>query len=129
MLLRLSPPFARNTPFGAIQFVRGVLTIRPKGPIVREREATLLASTLNEAIDGLGRGLRSLVLDLRDVELMTSMGLGMCIDARNTARQRGASTVVFGLRPRLAEQLQMLKLDRLYTIVGSEAELSRAIAA
>ena len=57
-----------------------------------------------------------MVLDVSSVHMMQSVGLGMCIDIRNTADAFGIKTTLVGLRGRLAELFRMLKIDRLFAM-------------
>jgi anti-anti-sigma factor len=119
----------RKTPFARIAFKDGILNVRPAGPQLGEREATVLCRELNDALDAVGRRLRILLLDLSDVQMMTSVGLGLCIDARNQAQRGGASTVLYGLSGQLRQLFRMMKVDRLYKMAHTQAELTRALAA
>ncbi len=103
--------------------------VKLTGPSITEREATLISRELHDAFAFLGKRLRVVVLSMSNVHMLSSMGLGMCIDARNTARRLGATTVIYGLSPKLADLFRMMKVDRLYRMVQSEADLSRALAA
>ena len=127
--LRAESSFPTRSSFASLEFERGVLTAHLVGPTAAEREAMILSREINEAFEALGRGIRSFVLDLSNVRTMSSMALGMCIDARQRARTLGARTIVFGLCPQLEELFHMTKVDRLYKIARDEAELNRALAA
>jgi anti-anti-sigma factor len=113
------------------------VTIRRRGSVVRatisgprigERESQIVAAEIHAAIEAAGGRMKHLVLDLADVRIMSSLGLGMCIDVRNAAKKRGADTVVIGLSHELADLFRMMKVDRLYAIVGSEEELQARVA-
>jgi anti-anti-sigma factor len=121
--------FTAESQFLKLAYGDGVLVARLAGPSIGTREASIISRELNRALDTAGGGLRALVLDMRGVQMMASMGLGMCIDARNRAGRGGASTVVYGLCPELGQLFRMMKVDRLYRIAHNEAELSRALAA
>ena len=66
----------------------------------------------------LGNGMKGLVLDLADVKSMTSFGLGMCIELRNSAKACGATTAVVGISNELRELFKMMKVDRLFTMAA-----------
>ena len=125
----LDSSFTWSSSFVAVSYKAGVLTAQLTGPSVAEREATVISTEITRALTEIGSRLRVLVLDLREVQIMSSMGLGMCIDARNSAWQLGAETVIYGLCPQLAELFRMMKVNRLYRIARSEAELIAALAA
>lgn len=118
-----------TSPFVAIEHRGDVLTIRPAGPRLGEREAGIIAAEIEVAIDRIKGRLRAIVLDLSDVHVMSSFGLGLCIGLRNSAKQAKASAVLVGLSGDLAELFKLMKVDRLYKIAGSRDELTRALAA
>jgi anti-anti-sigma factor len=120
---------AAESSFLKLAYAGGVLVARLAGPSIGQREATIISRELSTALDAVGDRLRTLVLDMRNVQMMASMGLGMCIDARNRAGRSGAATVVYGLCPELAQLFRVMKVDRLYRIARDEAELSRMLAA
>lgn len=107
----------------------GVITVRPAGPRLLEREAVIIAADVKPLISHVGGGLRRLVIDLSEIGMMSSFGLGMCIELRNVARSLNATTVLYGLSDELEELVRMLKVDRLYTMAASANELAQAIAA
>jgi anti-anti-sigma factor len=107
----------------------GVLTIKPAGPKLAEREAMIIAVDARRAVASLGKRLRRLVLDMSAVQVMSSFGLGMCIELRNSARLAGAATVLFGLTDELKRLFELMRVDHLYTIAQSPNELAVAMAA
>jgi len=107
----------------------GVVVIRPHGPTLGQREAAILNAEMRPVVDNLGLRLRALVIDLTDVQMMASFGLGVCIELRNAAHNQKARTIVFGLNEELAAMFRLMKVDRLYTIVQSTQDLARALAA
>jgi anti-anti-sigma factor len=86
------------------------------GPRIGEREATVVANAVNAQLKQHGKKIQSLVIDFSDVQFVSSLGLGMCIDVRNTAEQSNASTTIVGLTSHLKELFEMMRLDRLFTI-------------
>lgn len=107
----------------------GVLIARPIGPRISEREAPIIATEISDAMDYLGGRLRRFVLDLTDVQTMSSMALGLCIDVQQRARRAGARAVMYGVNTHLAEGLRAMKVDRLYEQARDERELKKLIAA
>jgi anti-anti-sigma regulatory factor len=61
--------------------------------------------------------------------MMTSFGMGMCVEIRNTADTLGVRTIIAGLNPQLDQMFRMLKVDRLFTITHGIQELAEALAA
>lgn len=111
------------------EFKGNVLIVRPAGPSLGQREASILNSEVGAMIAHLGPKVRTLLLDLSDVQAMASFGLGVCIELRNAAHARGARTLVYGLNDELAALFRLMKVERLYTMVRSTTELSKALAA
>jgi anti-anti-sigma factor len=110
-------------------FKGGILTIRPAGPNLGQREAAILNTEVGAMIANLGPKMKTLLLDLSDIQAMASFGLGVCIELRNAAHARHARTLVYGLNDELAGLFRLMKVERLYTIVRSTNELSKALAA
>ena len=119
----------RTSSFVAVSFKAGVLTIKPAGPSLGEREVTIIASEVRPVMAKCSAKLRAVVLDLGEVQIMSSYGLGWCIEIRNAARLVNAKTVLFGLHRELLDLIRMMKVERLYTIVHSAGDLPGAIAA
>lgn len=105
----------------------GVLRARLLGPHIGEREAQIIARELNTAIAEAGRRIKAVVMDMKAVRAMSSLGLGMCIDVRNTAHANGARTIMMGLNRELYELFRMMKVDRLYTIAHDREELKKLL--
>lgn len=93
-------------------------------PAVGQREAPIITGEISEAIKGsnLPRG-SALVVDLSAVTLLTSMGLGMCIDLRRQAQSARLKPYLFGANRQLLDILRMMKIDRDYTVVHGADEL------
>ena len=89
------------------------------GPRIGEREAAIIANSVNNKLNECGPKVKNLVLDFSEVQFISSLGLGMCIDVRNTAEQMQASTSIIGLTCHLKELFEMMRLDRLFTISGA----------
>ena len=119
----------RQSSFVTVTFKSGVLTIKPAGPSLGEREVTIVAADVRPAMAKCSRHLKAVVLDLGEVQIMSSYGLGWCIEVRNAARLINAKTVLFGLHRELLDLVRMMKVERLYTIVHSAGDLPGAIAA
>jgi anti-anti-sigma factor len=106
----------RRSLFVDVSFCNGTLNACIVGPRIGEREATIVANAVNAKIKEFGSKLTSLVLDFTDVQFVSSLGLGMCIDVRNTAENCNAETAIVGLTTHLKELFEMMRLDRLFTI-------------
>ena len=116
----------RRSLFVDISFSKGVLNACIVGPRVGEREAPVIANAINTKLKQYGKKVSSLVLDFSEVQFISSLGLGMCIDVRNTAEQCEATTSIVGLTCNLNELFLMMRLDRLFTIEPNSAEYGSA---
>ena len=114
--------------FCSHEFNAGVLTVRPKGPNLGQREAVIVNGEINGVMEQVGQRLRRLVIDLSEVQAMASYGLGVCIEMRNAAHARNAPTIIYGLTEELAALFRLMRVERLYTIVQSPDGLSKALA-
>ena len=116
-----------HSAFAKIDWRDDVLMVRPVGPTVAARESQIISSEAGAVITNASRPLRALVLDLTDVGMLASMGLGMCIELRNHAHQRKARTIICGMRDDIAQMFKMMKLERMFTIARNEQELAKAL--
>ncbi|MBT8485728.1 MAG: STAS domain-containing protein [Phycisphaerales bacterium] len=114
--------------FAEITWEEGVISVRPIDPFLGEREAAIIQRSARATLAEHRVLCRTVVLDLRRVEGMSSMGLGLCISLRNEARELNADTIVYGLTPALRDQFRQLKLHKLFRLVPAEADLARHLA-
>gem|GEM_PF-2305755 len=114
--------------FMDIESKRGVLVVTPKGPRLGERETPIIKTELVQVLARTKKRLRFIVFDCSELQLISSMGLGMFIEVRHTARKAGIKTVLFGLNNEMLNMLQKVKMKRLFRIVRREKKLSRMIA-
>lgn len=93
-------------------------------PSIGQREAPIIAGEVGEAISSSSfpRG-GAIVLDLSNVVMVTSIGLGMCIDIRRQAEASRLKPYLFGTNRQLLDILRMMKIDRHFTIVHGKDEL------
>ena len=106
----------RRSLFVDVSVTNGAMKACIAGPRIGEREATIVANAINAQLKESGKKVTSLILDFSEVQFVSSLGLGMCIDVRNTAEQHNASTSIVGLTSHLKELFEMMRLDRLFTI-------------
>lgn len=106
----------KNTfnPYVSTSMRDGVFHVQLASPRVGDHEASIIAAAVHRVLRQHGRSLQTMVLDVSSVQMMQSVGLGMCIDIRNTADAFGITTRLVGLRGRLAQLFRMLKIDRLF---------------
>lgn len=116
----------RRSLFVDVSFSNGILKACIVGPRIGEREATIVANAINGKLNELGGRVRSLVLDFSEIQFISSLGLGMCIDVRNTAQKVKANTSILGLTCHLRELFEMMRLDSLFQIETSQANFGSA---
>ncbi|MBC8202424.1 MAG: STAS domain-containing protein [Planctomycetes bacterium] len=109
----------RRALFVETTFSNGTVYATLVGPRIGEREAAIIANSVNGKLREYGSKVKNLVLDFSEVQFISSLGLGMCIDVRNTAEQCKAGTSIVGLTSHLQELFEMMRLDRLFKISGA----------
>lgn len=102
------------SPYVNTSFVNGIFTVHMTAPSVGEKEVSVISAAAHRALQQHGTSMNSMVLDVSSVRMMQSIGLGMCIDLRNTAKAFGVATSLRGLAGRLEELFAMLKIDRMF---------------
>jgi|LauGreDrversion4_2_1035121.scaffolds.fasta_scaffold08076_7 anti-anti-sigma factor len=90
-----------------------------EAPFIREQ----VLARLGEAAPG-----RSLVLDLSQVSLVSSLGLGTFVDLRNSAEKAGLRPAVFGMNRHLADLFRLMKIERLFASIKTQQELDALVA-
>lgn len=91
---------------------------------VSEYESEILK---NEALAAGADAGHRLVIDLSEVELLTSAGIGALILIDRECRLKGGKMALFGLTDELLGLLRMTKLDRVFAIRPDEAEAVLAV--
>ena len=102
----------------------GVVVVRLCGTQATHREAPHMAAQLRETLDRCAGRVRVFVLDLSEIERMTSNGLGMCIDLQRRVHAAGARIVLYGMQPPIDELFELMNLKRLFTIADSAAAVA-----
>jgi len=90
---------------------------------IAEREAALLEEELLAAVED---GATSVVVDLSDVPMIASAGLGALMMAHKQCRAKGGSVRLVGPQPLVRQVLEITKLTKLFQI---HATLADALAA
>ena len=105
--------------------VDGVTVLALDGRIVLGEET----STLREKVKSLlGEGKKNIVLNLNNVTLIDSSGLGALVAAYSSAKSGGASLRLCNLGARFNELLQITKLYTVFEVSETEADALRALA-
>jgi anti-sigma B factor antagonist len=105
--------------------VEGVTVLVLDGRIVLGEETT----ALRENVKGLlAAGNKNLILDLKNVTVIDSSGLGTLVAAHSSAKSAGASVRLCNLGSRLNDLLQVTKLYTVFEVSGTEEEAVRAMS-
>jgi anti-sigma B factor antagonist len=67
-------------------------------------------------------GNSSILLNLEDVEFIDSSGLGAILNADRTTEDNKGFLVLFGLNSQVYNLIKIAKLDKVFSIAGSEKE-------
>jgi anti-sigma B factor antagonist len=105
--------------------VDGVAVLALDGRIVLGEETT----ALRENVKGLlAAGKKNILLDLKNVTMIDSSGLGALVAAHSSAKSNGASLRLCSLGSRFNELLQITKLYTVFEVSSNEAEAVRVMA-
>ena len=105
---------------------RGI-TARLVAPSVGQREAPIIETEIIDALSQCDKRSKWLVIDLSAVSVLSSMGLGMCVELRRHAKEQKMNTALYGLNGHLRDLFRMMKVERLYKIVHSKDDLKALI--
>ena len=95
-------------------------------PTINQREAEIISASMQEAMIDL-TGYKWCVVDMKQVTFMSSMGIGMLVDARSRAAGRKMKLVLANVTKDLEQLLKMVKLDKVFPICTNEKQLNKAI--
>jgi anti-sigma B factor antagonist len=105
--------------------VDGIAVLALDGRIVLGEETV----ALREKVKGLlGAGKKKIVLDLKNVSMIDSSGLGALVAAHSSAKSGGATLRLCNLGSRTNELLQMTRLVTVFEVSNSEADAVRAMS-
>lgn len=119
----------QKTAFTHCHIARGHLVAKVLAPNAAQREVPIITSEIGAFIDGMGdtgKG-KCFVLDLSEVRLLSSMGIGMCVDLKNRADRAHMKAVLFGAVPSLLELLKLMRVDRLYAVAADQKALDKLL--
>jgi anti-anti-sigma factor len=120
-------PDKKKTPLIEIDWNGSVLILRLVGPNIGQRESPIITEEFHPYFKRHGKAIRHMVLDLTNVNFMSSMGLGMCIACRNLAAAQGATSILYGLNKDLQALMAMMKIEKMYKIAKSNDELQKLV--
>ena len=103
------------------------LVARLRGPSIAQRESELIAKVIAPEIESADSLCKYLVLDMEDVEFLSSMGIGLLIDLQTRAKARKMKTVLSNVGEKLDTLLRLVKLEKVLTLCRTEQEFAKAI--
>jgi anti-sigma B factor antagonist len=95
-----------------IKHEKGVTIISLKGEVVGGPDATELRRQLQNFIE---QGKKKIIVDLGQVELMNSSGLGMLIGGLTTVRNAGGDLKLANASPKILSLFTVTKLSKVFT--------------
>src|SRR4051812_35613706 len=104
--------------------VNGVSVVVLEGRIVLGEETVTLREKVKDLLDA---GKKKIVLDLKNVTMIDSSGLGSLVTAHTSAKSAGAMLRLCNLGSRTNELLQMTRLVTVFEVSDSEAEALSAM--
>lgn len=111
--------------FVAVEKVGDAVLARVVCPTVGQREAPIVQEELVAAADaGGGR----LVVDLSDVTMLTSVGLGALVTLHNHCRKSKGKLALFGLHETIVDLMKMTRLDKLFPIKKDRESALKAVS-
>lgn len=117
------PPNTKKTPLVEVAWDGPKVRITFAGPNIGQRETPIIQEDISPYLKL--KTIKFLVMDLSSVSFMSSMGLSMFIGARNAAAAVGAQPVLYGLNKDLKSLMAMMKMDKLFKVVDSQADLDK----
>ena len=103
-----------------------VLTASIATSNISQRESEIIGEAIQKGIaDHSSRAY--LLIDMSQVTFMSSMGIGMLVDARSRAAGSGMKVVLGNVTKELEQLLKMVKLDKVFTICTDEKQLNKAL--
>jgi anti-sigma B factor antagonist len=105
--------------------LEGISVLALDGRIVLGEETVALRKKVKSL---LGEGKKKIVLNLRNVSMIDSSGLGALVAAHSSAKSSGAVLRLCNLGSRTNELLQMTRLLTVFEVSDSEADAVRAMS-
>jgi anti-anti-sigma factor len=90
----------------------------PSGDVVAESEPELRASLRSLA----SAGVKNIVVDLKNVQMMDSAGLGLLVAVHNSLRKSGGQLSVIHASAALLELFQSMRMHQHFNISGLESD-------
>jgi anti-anti-sigma factor len=115
-------PARKTTTHVDIEVRAKLLYVKFIGPQVGQRESPIINQEVEPYLKAAGKDLKHFIVDLKGVNFMSSMGVGVCIALRK-AVAAGAKPILFGTSADMVKLLSMMKIDQMYRIAKDQAEL------
>jgi len=116
-------PARKTTTLVDIEVRSKLLYVKFMGPQIGQRESPIINQEVEPYLKAAGKDLKHFIVDLKGVNFMSSMGVGVCIALRNKAVAAGAKPILFGASADLAKLLAMMKIDQMYKFAKDQGEL------
>lgn len=107
-----------------IQHQEGIAFVRV---VERKLYQNMVVPFQEALISVVDQGNDKLIIDLSDVDIINSSGLGALILISDRLNKIGGKLVVMGLRPLLKELFQRMHLDSLFAVTENQKEALRAM--
>jgi anti-sigma B factor antagonist len=120
----MAAPASQST-YLSVRRVAGVTIAR----ILREKVGDFESDIIrNEAVAAIVANTPRLAIDLEEVQLLTSAGIGALITIDRECKSKKGKMAVFNVAPELLTILKMTKMDRVFAIHRDEGSAAAAIA-
>ncbi len=92
------------------------VVIRPAGSDIVAASVPELRSKMREVVSA---GSREVVVDLTNVEMVDSTGIGLLISAHNSLRKVGGTLAVINASAEILELLQSMRIHQHFSVSGA----------
>jgi len=116
-------PARKTTTLVDIEVRSKLLYVKFMGPQIGQRESPIISLEVEPYLKAAGKDLKHFIIDIKGVNFMSSMGVGVCIALRNKAVAAGAKPILYGSSADMVKLLSMMKIDQMYRIAKDQAEL------
>ncbi len=110
--------------FTTIEHVAGIMVATPQREKIGDYESPIMRGEVEAAAPG---SRWKIAVDMSQVRLVASAGLGALVAMNQTCKKNGGKLVLFGLDANLKQVFELTKLHRVLSIVGTRDEAIKAI--
>lgn len=114
-----------ETSFSKLETITGVLVATPQREKIGEYESPILRTEVEGAA---GPTNWRVVIDLSEVQMIASAGLGMLVTLNGSAKKGGGKLALCKLEPMLKQVFEMTKLHRVLTICDTREQAIKAVS-